>query len=120
MNNVLKSGMSVKLHITPLTTKAVKAKEVDIGITMTTMVWGTNEKSQTKGSADSDRILKKEPHVTKWEGCEAKLLIEERRPHAIEPRMECPGQSPTVETARQPLGGHPILFGCGIIRWSRG
>ena len=52
----------------------------------------------------------------KWEGCGAKLLNGERRPHAIEPWTEYPGQSPTVETARQPLGGHPILFGCGIYQ----
>ena len=62
MNNVIKGGMSVKLHITPPTTKAVKAEGVDIGMTITTMVWGTNGKSQTEGSADSDsRILKTEP-----------------------------------------------------------
>ena len=34
---------------------------------------------------------------------EIKLLNEERRPHAIEPRTECLGQSPTVETPRRPL-----------------
>jgi hypothetical protein len=54
--------MSVKFHITPFTTKAVKAKGVDIGITMTTTVWRTDRKSQTESGADSDsRILKTEP-----------------------------------------------------------